>query len=137
MERKLDGAHGRMAHLFKLQSGGMASIGAGLEMQARRSEETMKDMQGHLANIYLARRKDMQRMEAVLHEMDMRIKNIDKSRQVPDNAALKEITGRLNRLETGDKTNNYDSNSTAITSIGQPRTELWECGRQTLTETRS
>lgn len=81
-------------------------------MEARRSAEGLKDMQGHLADIDLARRKNMQRMEAGLHELDQRVKHIDKGRIDPDNAALKDITERLNRLETAEKSTTKTTTAT-------------------------
>lgn len=110
LDSKLDGTHGRMEHLVQLQSSRMDSIEARLEMEARRSKDAMKDMHGAQHQHRLGQAQGHATHGSRLARDGHAHQEHRQGKTEPDNAALKDITDRLNRLETGEKNNNSGKN---------------------------
>lgn len=92
-ERKLDNSQSRAERIFQLQSGRIDTTEARLEAEARKSEEALKNVQGHLPTIDLARHKDLHRVEACMSELDQKIRaNIGAGNSGQNAKALQDIT---------------------------------------------
>lgn len=66
----------RTDHLSDTQSSRIDTLAAPMQAEAKRSEESLRNLQGHMAVIDISRREDLQRFKQGTSELDGRVRHM-------------------------------------------------------------